>query len=74
MAFLDLKWGQDLENRATQPHQLFPGVSPGPVVLECHQMSYVPENEVHMQMEGDVAVFFSGITFIIHIKLYRLFT
>ena len=29
MTFFGLKWGQDLESRVTQPHQEFPGVSPG---------------------------------------------
>ena len=30
IAFLGLKYGQDLENRAAHPHQEFPGVPPFP--------------------------------------------
>ena len=30
--------------------------------VPCYQMSYVPENEVHMKLAGYFTVFFSGIT------------
>ena len=33
MLFFGLKYGQDLENRAAHPHQEFPGVPPGQIVL-----------------------------------------
>ena len=33
MTFFGLKYGQDLENWAAHPHQEFPGVPPGQIVL-----------------------------------------
>ena len=33
MTFFGLKYGQDLENWAAHPHQEFPGVPPGKIVL-----------------------------------------
>ena len=33
MTFFDLKYGQDLENWAAHPHQEFPGVPLGQIVL-----------------------------------------
>ena len=42
MTLYGLKKGQDLENRAAQPHQEFPGVPPPPPLLGHRVLAIIP--------------------------------